>query len=92
MFAKKLFDSFPPRVRRRTDFRAVIDDLASGPEAIDAAVKRYRFAAGLRPVYTLPLVLAWLARTTAPFGTRAIVRALLRAGLAPKTTASSSSG
>ncbi len=92
MFAKKLFDRFPPRVRRRTDFRAIIDDLASGPEAIDSAVKRYRFAAGLRPVYTLPLVLAWLARATAPFGTRAIVRALLRAGLAPKTTASSSAG
>jgi hypothetical protein len=90
LFAKKLFDSFPPRLRRRTDFRAIIDDLATGSEAIDAAVKRYRFAAGLRPVYALPLLLAWLARATAPFGTRAAVRTLLRAGLAPKTTASPS--
>lgn len=89
-FARKLFDSFPPRLRRRTDFRAVIDDLAIGPDAIDAAVKRYRFAAGFRPVFALPMVLAWLARATAPFGTRAIVRALLRAGLAPKPKASSS--
>ena len=89
-FARKLFDSFPPRLRRRTDFRAIIDDLAIGPDAIDAAVKRYRFAAGFRPVFALPLVLAWLARATAPFGARAVVRALLRAGLAPKPTASSS--
>ena len=80
MFAKKLFDSFPPRLRRRSDFRAIIDDLAIGPDAIDAAVKRYRFVAGFRPGAMLPLVLAWLARATAPFGTRAIVRALLRAG------------
>ena len=90
MFARKLFDSFPPRLRRKTDFRAIIDDLATGPEAIDAAVNRYRFAAGLQPVFALPLVLAWLARATAPFGTRALVRALLRAGLAPKPTVSSS--
>ena len=90
MFARKLFDSFPPRLRRKTDFRAIIDDLATGPEAIGAAVQRYRFAAGIQPGFTLPLVLAWLARATAPFGTRAIVRALLRAGLAPKPTASSS--
>ena len=90
LFAKKLFDSFPPRLRRRTDCRSIIDDLATGPDAIDAAVKRYRFAAGLRPAFTLPLILAWLARGTAPFGTRAIVRAILRAGLVPTTTAPSS--
>jgi len=89
-FAEKLFVAFPPRLRRRTDFRAIIDDLATGHEAIDGAVERYCFAAGLRPGYVLPLVLAWLARATATFGTRAAVRAIVRAGLAPKASAPSS--
>ncbi|RLS35712.1 MAG: glycosyltransferase family 2 protein [Planctomycetota bacterium] len=78
MFAKQLFVAFPPKLRRKTNFRAIIDDLAAGHAAIECAVERYRFAAAIRPSYTLPLALAWLARATAPFGTRAVVRALLR--------------
>lgn len=79
-FAKKLLVAFPPKLRRQTNFGGIIDDLATGHEAIDQAVHRYRIAAGIRPGYALPLLLAWLARATAPLGTRAIVRALLRAG------------
>jgi len=79
-FAKKLLVTFPPKLRRGTNFRCILNDLATGPDAIDRAVRRYRIATGIRPVYALPLLLAWLARATAPFGIHAVVRALLRSG------------
>ena len=84
-FARKLFMGFPPKIRRRTNLGAIIDDLAASPEAIDAAVQRYRIAAGVRPVYALPLCLAWLVRAAGPWGARAVARALLRAA-APRAT------
>jgi hypothetical protein len=79
-FAKKLLVAFPPKLRRRTNVGCIINDLAAGGDAIDRAVRRYRIAAGIRPVYALPLLLAWCARATAPFGPRAVVRALLHVG------------
>lgn len=79
-FAKKLLVAFPPKLRRGTNVGCILNDLAAGPDAIDRAVRRYRIATGIRPVYALPLLLAWFARATASFGTRAVVRALLCAG------------
>lgn len=63
-FARKILVGFPPKLRRRSNCRAIIEDLAVGREAIDRAVRRYWIAAGIRPVYALPLVFAWLARAT----------------------------
>ena len=80
LFAKKLLVAFHPKLRRRTNIGCILNDLATGSDAIDRAVRRYRIATGIRPVYALLLFLAWFARATAPFGTRAVARALLRAG------------
>ena len=80
VFAKKLLAPFPPKLRRRTNLAAIIEDVAAGGDAIDRAIRRYRIAAGIRPIYALPLVFAWLARAAAPFGMRAAVRALRRWG------------
>lgn len=78
-FARKLFRGFPPKLRRQTNVGAIADDLATGPGAIDAAVQRYRIAAGVCPVYAMPLCLARLARAASPWGAGAVARSVAHA-------------